>query len=374
VAWRPWKASGSSEFDDAAQSSGEPSTEVINTVADLLEVFGRNGFDTKTQSQEELERLCKLWSRHVRNGEPVPGSEDAAASEAERRSWQGVIRFIDIQREQERIHVGQLRDQVNTTTEGLDELKRTLRDFAQNLRYAVGEDEKSDLEVVGELDALHTLALSSETDMNSLRVKVTETVKFVQASIETRQHRHAKQVEQLGRELVAVKAELATASSEAQRDGLTDLFNRKALDEQLDRMVSLCQMTGRPTCVVMVDLDTFKEINDVYGHQAGDQALQALSKVLATVVLRKSDFVARYGGDEFTVILNNCRLSAARFIADRLLSAIRNIEINSDAGSFGITASMGIAELSSRESREDWVKRADLNLLSAKRAGRDRVH
>ena len=369
MAWGPWKAS----------KTGEDKTEVdkpqlaVGSVAGLLEIFGKKGFDTTTQSQEELERLCVLWSRHVRDGQPVPGGEDASETPTG-PSWEGVARFLEIQREQERAHVGKLRDQVSSTTEGLDELKRTLRDFAQSLRYAVGEDEKSDLDVVGELDALNTLAHAADTDMNSLRTRVTHTVKFIQDTIQTRQHRHAKQIEQLGRELVAVKAELATASSEAQRDGLTDLFNRKALDEQLDRTVSLCQMTGRPTCLLMVDLDKFKEINDVYGHQAGDAALQALSNVLSTVVLRKSDFVARYGGDEFTVILNNCRLSAGRFIADRLLTAIRNIRIDSDAGEFSITVSMGIAELEGRETREEWMKRADHNLLAAKRAGRDRVH
>ncbi len=373
MAWRPWKANSSEDESSEKGADFTGASEAVEYVADLLELFGKKGFDTSSQSQKELERLCVLWSRHIRSGEPVPGAENVS-TETDSRAWQGVLRFLDIQREQERVHVSQLRDQVSSTTEGLDELKRTLRDFAQSLRYAVGEDEKSDLEVVGELDALNQLALASDTDMASLRERVTHTVRFVQDTITTRQHRHAKQVEQLGRELVAVKAELATASSEAQRDGLTDLFNRKALDEQLDRTVSLCQMTGRPTCLLMVDLDNFKEINDVYGHQAGDEALQALSKVLSTVVLRKSDFVARYGGDEFTVILNNCRLSAARYIADRLLNAIRSIRIDSDAGSFNITVSMGIAELEGRETREEWMKRADLNLLSAKRAGRDRVH
>jgi len=370
VAWRPWKSNNQVD----SESDDNVSAKAAGSVADLLEIFGKKGFDTSTQSQAELERLSVLWARHVRRGDPIPGSEDVGDGAYAEPSWEGVTRFLEIQREHERRHVGQLRDQVNSTAEGLDELKRTLQDFAQSLRYAVGEDERSDQEVVGQLDALNNLALARDTDMASLRNRVTHTVKFVQETIQTRQHRHAKQIEQLGRELVAVKAELATASSEAQRDGLTDLYNRKALDEQLDRTVSLCQMTGRPTCLLMVDLDNFKDINDVYGHQAGDAALQALSNVLSTVVLRKSDFVARYGGDEFTVILNNCKLSAGRFIADRLLTAIRNIRINSDVGEFSITVSMGIAELGGRETREDWMKRADINLLSAKRAGRDRVH
>jgi diguanylate cyclase (GGDEF)-like protein len=263
--------------------------------------------------------------------------------------------------------------QYNAVTESLEELKRTLRDFAQGMRYAVTEDEAADAEVVKHLDVLNETAQTS-ADIELLRTKISETVHFVNSAIEARHDRHAKQVEELGRELVAVKAELATASSEAERDGLTELYNRKALDAQLDRTVALCQMTGRPTCVVMVDLDNFKDINDAYGHQSGDQALQGLGKVLNTVVLRKSDFVARYGGDEFTIILNNCRLSAARFIADRLLNTVRNIEVASDAGTFGITVSMGIAELGARETRDEWLKRADLNLLAAKRAGRDRVH
>lgn len=335
----------------------------------MLEIFGRSGFDTANRTQEEFERLCKHWVRHVRDGEPVPGSDGLAPLGP---SWGGVTQFMAVQRDQEQAHVLQMGQRVNAANASLEELKDTLRDFAQGLRSAVTKDQASDSAVIAALDSLGQLSATSN-DLGALRTKIVATVTIVKDSIESRQQRHAVQIEQLGRELVAVKAELATASIEAETDGLTDLYNRKALDAQLERTVSLCQMTGRPTCVLMVDLDNFKHINDTYGHPAGDKALQALGNTLRTVVLRKSDFVARYGGDEFTVILNNCRLSAARFIADRLLATVREIRIETDAGEFGFTVSMGVAELGAREGREGWLQRADLNLLAAKRAGRDQV-
>lgn len=371
MTWRPWKPKTSDEFE-ALGAAGLIGDEITDTVADILEIFGQRGFDTTGRTRAELERLCQQWARHVRDGEPIPGSDLSSESEAG-PAWKGVTRFLAIQRDQEQAHVLNMGSQYNAVTESLEELKCTLRDFAQGLRYAVTEDETADAEVVKHLEILNDTA-QSVSNIALLREKVTQTVHFVNAAIEARHDRHSKQVEELGRELVALKAELATASSEAERDGLTELYNRKALDAQLDRTVALCQMTGRPTCVVMVDLDNFKAINDDYGHQAGDKTLQELGRVLNSVVLRKSDFVARYGGDEFTIILNNCRLSAARFITDRLLNTVRNIEVASDAGTFGITVSMGIAELGARETRDEWLKRADLNLLSAKRAGRDRVH
>ena len=86
MAWRPWKASnqGGSESDDNV------SAKAARSVADLLEIFGKKGFDTSTQSQAELERLSVLWARHVRRGDPIPGSEDVGDDGSAEPSWEGV--------------------------------------------------------------------------------------------------------------------------------------------------------------------------------------------------------------------------------------------------------------------------------------------
>jgi diguanylate cyclase (GGDEF)-like protein/PAS domain S-box-containing protein len=146
----------------------------------------------------------------------------------------------------------------------------------------------------------------------------------------------------------------------ARTDELTGLANRRRWHEELDRELARARRVHGSVCVAMVDMDGFKAINDAEGHLAGDVLLQQTSVAWASA-LRTTDTLARYGGDEFSVILPDCPLDEARAVIERLRAATPK----------PVTCSAGIACSDGAESAESLVRRADVALYEAKRAGRN---
>ncbi|HYS07099.1 MAG TPA: diguanylate cyclase [Myxococcales bacterium] len=160
----------------------------------------------------------------------------------------------------------------------------------------------------------------------------------------------------------------------AQTDGLTGLPNFRSFHARLEEEVSRAHRYGHPLACAMVDLDGLKEINDRLGHAAGNRAIVALADAVREE-LRDTDFAARYGGDEFVVLLPQTNESQGAQFAERLRR--RLIEVSRDAG-LRVRGSIGVAavsadELDSPDAAEDLLRRADEALYRAKRSGRDRV-
>jgi diguanylate cyclase (GGDEF)-like protein len=154
----------------------------------------------------------------------------------------------------------------------------------------------------------------------------------------------------------------------AATDPLTGLANRRTFEETLHRELGRSLRTRDPLTLMMIDLDHFKQLNDTYGHPAGDKVLRSVAAVLAREC-REFDVVARYGGEEFAVIAPSCGEDDAKQLAERLRAAVTEVDDPSP-----ITASIGIAVF--REGAADepaLVRAADRALYRAKRAGRDRV-
>lgn len=158
----------------------------------------------------------------------------------------------------------------------------------------------------------------------------------------------------------------------ATTDKLTGLLNRQTLDLLFQQAVSLALRSGRPLSVILADLDNFKSLNDRFGHLAGDQALR-LSAAALKNNLRATDTVCRWGGEEFLMILPDCDADAGLVLAEKLRAAIENERGLCTQGNCMVTASFGVAELSSEESVENLVARADRALYAAKQAGRNCV-
>src|SRR5262245_48978714 len=118
----------------------------------------------------------------------------------------------------------------------------------------------------------------------------------------------------------------------------------------------------------MVDVDNFKDINDARGHQVGDDALRAVAEVCVRVFMRRRDFVGRFGGDEFVVVLHETPRDGARALAVRLQDAIRSMTLEGEPG-LALSVSIGIAELARDDTPDSWLRRADFALYSAKENG-----
>lgn len=145
-------------------------------------------------------------------------------------------------------------------------------------------------------------------------------------------------------------------------DAITGLANRRVLDETLDREVARAGRTGETLAVAMLDLDHFKQFNDRHGHQPGDRLLRAAAECWSAAV-RRTDLVARYGGDEFALVLPSCDREAAERLVARVRGAVPE----------GQTCSLGLVAWDGAESPADLLARADAALYQAKRGGRDRA-
>jgi diguanylate cyclase (GGDEF)-like protein len=163
--------------------------------------------------------------------------------------------------------------------------------------------------------------------------------------------------------------------SQAIRDQLTGLYNRRFLEDALTRETGRAARNGEPMAVAILDVDHFKRINDTYGHEAGDAVLRELGQVLLKTI-RKTDIVGRFGGEEFLVLLPGATVEVAQARALAVLEAVRAMEVAIPNGAplNHITASIGVAAMPLHVARGDaLVAAADAALYQAKGQGRDRV-
>jgi diguanylate cyclase len=155
-------------------------------------------------------------------------------------------------------------------------------------------------------------------------------------------------------------------------DGLTQLANRMYFDEKLMEMVSLQNRYPDPFSLLMIDVDEFKKINDSLGHQAGDRFLRRIAVKLKASI-RESDFIARFGGDEFALILPKTKAAAASELGRKICHLMEESLFLLDGKGFTMTLSIGIAEVVLGETWEALINRADGALYQAKQEGRNRT-
>jgi diguanylate cyclase (GGDEF)-like protein len=159
----------------------------------------------------------------------------------------------------------------------------------------------------------------------------------------------------------------------AHTDALTQLHNRRSLMNQFELEFTRSKRHGLPLSFLIIDLDHFKSINDTHGHLAGDMVLKRVASLLVESS-RETDRVGRYGGEELCIVLEHTSMQQAMRVAEKLRAAIAELEFASEGGAFGITASIGVAEVAPEDQVvEDAVRRADRALYRAKGGGRNRV-
>ena len=188
------------------------------------------------------------------------------------------------------------------------------------------------------------------------------------AELEKELERSSSMMEELKRDLEKVRKQALT-------DGLTNLANRKAFDDEIERVHAEATKQGQVFTIIILDIDHFKSFNDNYGHQVGDQVLRLVAKTLTDGV-KGRDMAARYGGEEFALILPDTNLSGGTKVADSLRKNVQGKElINRNNGEVlgRITMSGGVAEYSVGESIDQLIERADNALYSAKHNGRNQI-
>ena len=170
-----------------------------------------------------------------------------------------------------------------------------------------------------------------------------------------------------------LRTELEESVDLSTKDSLTGLFNRRYFDIHIKQMTEKARASGHKICMMMLDMDHFKQVNDTYGHPAGDAVLKTLAKTLKNS-FRITDLVSRYGGEEFVVLLNT-NITEGKQIAEKIRATIEGIDflLPGQDQPLKKTTSVGISEFSPDESLEEFISRTDKALYEAKETGRNKV-
>ena len=250
------------------------------------------------------------------------------------------------------------------------ELMAAVRRFAEQLAEATGSlaldidqhNEQLRQSVSSLADAI------TEPQLGTLLSGVLEITSTMQSTVQ------ASHVELLRtrEEIEQLKVELQQSREWMLQDPLTGMQNRRGMDDMLGREVARARRSGAALSVAMLDLDKFKTVNDTYGHHAGDRVLVHMADITRSV-LRESDVVVRYGGEEFLLILPDTDINGARFMLDRLQLVVQKTPLIHEGRRIAVAFSAGLAQLRPDDNSASLVIRADRAMLQAKAEGRNRV-
>ena len=241
------------------------------------------------------------------------------------------------------------------------------------------------LQITGEVRAMGE-TVEDSGDLEQLRAQLAARLQSIGQHLQSfrdREQEHARlsreraarmraRMEEMEGEARALQERLSDEQRQALVDPLTRIPNRLAWDQRIADELGRWERFHQPTCVLAWDIDTFKTINDRYGHRAGDKVLVVVAESLATGI-RGTDFVARYGGEEFVMLLPGTSVTQGIFIANQMREAIESTGFHFRGVPVSVTISCGITELRPGDKAEQAFDRADRAMYQAKNGGRNRV-
>ncbi|MFV1872843.1 MAG: GGDEF domain-containing protein [Oleiphilus sp.] len=231
---------------------------------------------------------------------------------------------------------------------GLSDYAQTLADFSERAEHIAHLDDIKDLvlNLIGETKKREEATLSMQTSLESMAL-----------------------------EMKKLRAEVAKINSEAITDSLTKVNNRRAFDTDVENFMNASKANTKPLCLVMVNIDHFKIFNDKFGHSIGDKVLRFVASLIKNNI-KGRDSVARYGGDQFTILLPETNYEGALILAESLRDKLAKQTLSDSAEKIElgtITASFGVSIFQTSESSEQFIRKTEIALKQAKDSGRNQV-
>jgi diguanylate cyclase len=338
---------------DADNAGSDGSLDALGAV---LQALGDNALPIDNLTSEQIHDGFERWRRHL-----LVGAAHPVDPEHRERDFSGARRFATNYRRQEitfHKRVGK-------------ELRDVLWTLISQVSTTLAADSADVSQTEKQLTTLKSALASGNVD--ALRSAATATLDIFSSSMHRRRQRTDEQLGQLREHISAMRDELEQARQALQIDPLTRLYNRGAFDAHIVRVAELASLVAEPTAMFFIDIDFFKKVNDVHGHQTGDLVLRQVADACVRCFPRQRDFVARYGGEEIVAIAHDVDASQLPMLTQRVLKAVRSIQTASIRGEpINVTVSVGAAMLDPGESTQQWIERADKALYRAKATGRDR--
>ena len=331
----------------------------LDTVVGVLRAFGRHAFEIASMDLATFRQRCEAWAEHLAIGAPHPEARSGVGRGE--RDFPGARRFVARRRQ----------DEAEFIAQSLGDLREVIADLTERLATTLIEDQEGARQVGEQVERLRAAATTSS--LAALRQEVTAVADLLSRLVDQHGQRLRGQLIELDLKVATLSEELQEVKHESSLDPLTRVFNRGAFDRTFSRLYRVNSVSAQPSTLMVADLDNLKQINDRFGHRSGDEALRRFADCLVRNFPRRSDFIARYGGDEFVAILPQTPANQSERLARRFLDAVHELELPHGDTTFKITGSVGLAELDPGESAESWLDRADRALYAAKTGGRGRL-
>lgn len=248
-------------------------------------------------------------------------------------------------------------------------LSKIVNQTIENVSSAAKEAQNFDVSISG-----HSQQLAASADADSTQMLISQMLADTRQMVRNSNELTAR-MNDTNSEVEKLRKELETVKQAAQKDSLTGLLNRGALDQAVQDVIEMPVSETNPTCLMMLDIDHFKRINDNFGHLVGDRVIRYLAALLKQVI-GESQQIARYGGEEFAVVMKNTPIDEVIKLAEKVRVALGKSKLQrKDSGeTIGkVTISIGIATQRWDDTSESFVERADSALYQAKNSGRDQV-
>jgi diguanylate cyclase len=250
----------------------------------------------------------------------------------------------------------------------LDKLSHRLIDMIERSDNSTGEIQKIKEELnTYEIGAISDFKLAHKK-LFTIAVALEENTKALSKDLK----QHSDDVKIMGEKIAELEEELRKTKEELKEDFLTKLYNKRALDEFMTQKEAAYERYGHNYSVVMFDLDYFKQVNDNYGHEAGDAVLTAFAKILKKEC-RSVDIVGRYGGEEFMAILSETDTAGGVTFAEKVRAHVQKARFMYKGERINVTVSCGVSERAKHLSMKNVINSADEYLYTAKKNGRNRV-
>jgi diguanylate cyclase (GGDEF)-like protein len=325
-------------------------------VAKLMALVGDTAVESDALNTLEFRSKLERYRHRIANSVPGDPNTTLLASECFRlcQDYLGRARTYLLERETE-----------------IAELVDVLRIALGRL---VGEAKSFNVRLMGSSERFNRL--TEIEDIRELKKQITQEVRELNRAVVEKQKQDEASYAKLSRRIEVLQTNLTQSKKEASLDPLTRVANRGSFDQAIERWIKIHVESGKSFVLALLDLDNFKEINDVHGHQVGDRVLLCAAQTFGKYV-RPADFLGRYGGEEFVVLLADVEFAQAEARFNELLAKIAactyEYKKEDEHCAVSFTVSGGLAEFSSDDTAEELIRRADEALYEAKRTGKNRI-
>ncbi|PAV25425.1 GGDEF domain-containing protein [Tamilnaduibacter salinus] len=376
------------ETEDAEQA--EPQPHASNDMTELSDGEAEESLDQRLRIAR---RVCELLD-HVLDQVVLPARAHARASHLRERlesaaEWEDLREALNEVADLVIAAVSRSQTEFEAFLRRLDDRLAMLKEDCDAQAEATNDRrsdaEALDLDVAEQLDAMGSLVKTTD-DMSELKRSVNDRVQAIAGAFRDFRSRETEREKRLEAKLATMREKLAgmeVYSEEMKRrlqeerrraltDALTDLPNRESWQERFEFEFERWQRYRNPVVLAMLDIDHFKQVNDNWGHKAGDRVIQLVARTIRQR-LRSTDFVARYGGEEFVLLLPQTTLEDGCRVLDSLREYVAELPFHFQRTPVRVTFSAGLIDFAAGGSPDSLFDRADQALYEAKEAGRNRI-